>query len=380
MKVLYLINNTIDPSSGISKKIMSQCSAMLHFCKKVDLVSIAYHDLRFVDFLNDHKISIGLNSSIYGSLSKLSKILLKIKKVFSFINTDNFVESYDIIYIRRFIPLLPSYIYFLKKIKKNAKVYYEIPTYPYIQEHKELSVQNLLVLIFEHRSIERLKNVVDVFVVNTEIQDEKARNRLGEYKIIPNGFDVSSVHVRIAPLLANEIHILGLANLAFWHGYDRIVTGMAEYKGPYKIIFHLAGGSGTEEIEKIRILASKLDVIDNIVFHEPLFGDKLTEVFDICHVAAGALGGHRVGLHYTSELKLREYCARGIPFFMSCYDPDFENFDYALKVTEDDTPIDMACICNFAINANLDKKHVKLMNKFAKDHVDWTIILKQLFI
>ena len=231
----------------------------------------------------------------------------------------------------------------------------------------------------EFRAIERLKTVVDEFIVVTEIQDEKARNRLGKFKIIPNGFDVSSVSVRTAPALDKEVHILGLANLAFWHGYDRIITGMAKYDGPYKIFFHIAGGTGYSEIQNLRNLAVQLDVADNVIFYNPLYGKELDALFNVCHVAAGALAIHRKGLHVTSELKLREYCARGIPFFISSYDPDFENVDFSLRVTEDDAPIDVANICDFIEKIYSQKNHAQLIHNFAEKNIDWAILLKRLF-
>lgn len=368
MKVLYITNWTLERSSGVAKKIMSQCHAMLNFSEKVDLVSIAYHDVRFVNFINESSIDSEIDTNIYKSQTPLSKILQKIKKVLCPINTEKITETYDVIYIRILTPLVPSYIFFIKKIKKNSKVYYEIPTYPYIQELKKISIKNLCVLLFEFRSIERLKKVVDEFVVVIEIEDKKARERLGKYRIIPNGFDVSSVKRRNAPLPDKEIHILGLANLAFWHAYDRIIVGMAQYEGPYKIVFHLAGGSGKNEIEKLRKMAKDLGVIDNVIFYDPLYGKELDAIFEVCHVAAGALGGHRVGVHFTSELKLREYCARGIPFFMSCYDPDFEKVEFAMKVSEDDTPIDINKICDFTEKVYLKGKHVETMHNYAKEY------------
>lgn len=379
MKILYITNCTLERSSGISKKIMSQCRAMLNFSEKVDLVSLAYHDVRFVNFLNESTIDSEIDTNIYLLISTLAKILRKIKKLLFPINDEKITEVYDVIYIRRLTPLVPSYISFIKKIKKNAKVYYEIPTYPYIQEHMKISINNFSILLFEYRSIERLKKVVDEFVVVVEIEDKKARERLGKYKIIPNGFDVDSVKIRTAPVLDKEVHILGLANLAYWHGFDRIITGMARYTGPYKIVFHLAGGTGNEEIEKLRNLASDLGVIDNVIFYEPLYGEKLNEIFDECHVAAGALGIHRKELHLTSELKLREYCARGIPFFMSSYDPQFENLEHKFKVSEDDSPIDIAAICEFTKKVYLEKNHPELMHNFAKENIDWKILLKRLF-
>lgn len=379
MKILYLTNCTLERSSGTAKKMMSQCRAMSTFCDKVDLVSVAYHDVRFIDFLSKSSIELEIDTNIYTSISPFARLLRKIRKVFCSINDEKITEAYDIIYIRRLGPLLPTYISFIKKIKKNAKVYYEIPTYPYIQEHMKISINNFSILLFEYRSIERLKKVVDEFVVVVEIEDKKARERLGKYKIIPNGFDVDSVKIRTAPVLDKEVHILGLANLAYWHGFDRIITGMARYTGPYKIVFHLAGGTGNEEIEKLRNLASDLGVIDNVIFYEPLYGEKLNEIFDECHVAAGSLGIHRIGLQNGSVLKLREYCSRGIPFFYAYNDENFKKFIFSTTIPVDENPVDLNFICKFLEEVYSKNNHVDKMRKYAEKNLTWTSILKKLF-
>lgn len=381
MKVLYVTSCTIEKSSGVSKKILSQCRAMKLFSEKVDLVSLAFNDTRFIVYSEEGNSGGKFNSDKNSNATIFSKIMHKIKKVLCPVNITNFIDSYDVIYIRRFVPLIPSYISFIKKIKKEAKVYYEIPTYPYLQEHMSLSIQNITILPFEYKSIERLKKVVDEFVVVTEIEDKKARERLGKYRIIPNGFDVSSVTVRNVPPLNNEVHILGLANVAFWHGYDRIISGMANYKGHYRIIFHLVGGKVTKEIEKLRCLATKLGVANDVIFYKPLYGKELDNIFNICHVAAGSLGIHRIGLLNVSALKLYEYCARGIPFFMSYNDDSLKAIsDFYHLIDADDTPVDINELCLFIERvSNINKDCSLGMRKYAEENIDWKNRMRKIF-
>jgi glycosyltransferase involved in cell wall biosynthesis len=319
----------------------------------------------------------------------MNKLSMRLKEVFSPIpqNICNKILEFspDIIYIRQITYLSPAYIHTFKKIKGNAKIFYEIPTYPYIQEYKTniLNINNLLAniisFIFAFRSIERLRKVIDEFVVVNEIDDKTAKERLGKHRVITNGFDVSSVSVKKSPKLENEIHILGLANLAIWHGYDRIITGISEYKGPQKIIFHLAGGEGKAEAEKLKKQAMQFGISSNIIFYPPLYGKELSELFDKCHIAAGSLGMHRIKLQKGSILKLREYCSRGIPFLTSYLDDDFNNFKFCVKFEASDEPIDMYGICNFVETIHKTENYPQIMREYAEENLDWKVKMSKLF-
>lgn len=98
MKVLYITNGTLERSSGVAKKIMSQCRAMSSFSEKVDLVSLAYHDVRFVNFLNESSIDLEIDANVYKLISPLSKVLRKIKKVLCPIKDNKITEPYENIY------------------------------------------------------------------------------------------------------------------------------------------------------------------------------------------------------------------------------------------------------------------------------------------
>lgn len=66
-----------------------------------------------------------------------------------------------------------------------------------------------------------------------------------------NGIDVDNILVRTLsprPEASNHLHLVGVANVTYWHGYDRVISGLQLYysKQPStslkKIYFHIVGG------------------------------------------------------------------------------------------------------------------------------------------
>jgi hypothetical protein len=81
----------------------------------------------------------------------------------------------------------------------------------------------------------------------------------------------------------------------------------------------------------------------------------------------------------TSELKLREYAARGIPFIHSAFDPDFpDEFPYHLRVSEGDTPIKIDGLIEYALRMHDDPSHPKKMRLYAEKNLDWSIKMSKL--
>ena len=195
---------------------------------------------------------------------------------------------------------------------------------------------------------------------------------------IPNGFDVRSVEVRKHPPLdPHTIHILFVGNISHWHGLDRMIRGIASYRGPVEVHFHIVGDGA--ELENLKKLKTTLAPAAGIHFHGFLRGRELDTLFNICHIAVGSLGIHRKGLHYTSELKAREYCARGIPYIIACSDTDFPgDFPYILRLAPDDSAVNMEDIISFAQTIYDIPNHPSMMNKYAAENLDWAVKVKKL--
>jgi len=387
LKILYISGYDNNVASGVNKKIDSQCKAIKelgHDCYCLRILNDKHYNINYKliyynnnDVIKEIKTNFSSNILFNKIISYFYKLIIPISnKLIKLINLYNF----DYIYIRNILPISPKYISFYRKLKANIKKYYEFYTYPYINELllKKGYVKYVYIL-FEYKSIERLSKVIDQFILVSDLNSEYEKKRLSKYLVISNGVDVESIKRRTPPALNKQLHILGLGNLSIHHGYDRIIRGIAEYKGPYEIFFHLAPGSGYEEAQKLRKMAVDYEISDKVLFYPPLSGKELDDIFDRCHVAAGSLGLHRIGLQNGSVLKMREYCSRGIPFFYAYYDKDFSNFAFSIKISADESPVDLNLICTFIEEVYSKNNHVEEMRKYAEKNLNWASIMKKLF-
>ena len=190
---------------------------------------------------------------------------------------------------------------------------------------------------------------------------------------IPNGFHVRSVNVRNPPLFnSRDIHVLFVGNVSRWHGVDRMIRGIAEYRGPARIHFHIVGDG--DEIENLKQLKNTLTPEADIHFHGFLKGHDLDTMFDTSHIAVGSLGIHRKGLSQTSELKAREYCSRGIPYVIACGDSDFpDQFPYILRIPADENPVNIEDVVSFMHKLSNNPDHHHAMRTYAEENLDWKV-------
>ena len=79
-------------------------------------------------------------------------------------------------------------------------------------------------------------------------------------------------------------------------------------------------------------------------------------------------------------MKVREYCARGIPFIYGVPDADFpEEFPYVLRVTSNEEQVDIAQVISFAGRVYSDQSNPQLMREYALANLDWSMKMKKLF-
>lgn len=193
-----------------------------------------------------------------------------------------------------------------------------------------------------------------------------------------NGIDVASVPLRTpADFNRKNLDLLCVAQVAKWHGLDRLIRGMAEYKGSVNVRLHIVGDGS--EVPNLKKLVSDLKLESSVIFHGFKTGEELDEFFDESHIAVGSLGGHRKSVSETSELKAREYCARGTPYICSLPDADFPaDFPYILRVPSNEDPIDIEQVVSFAERVCSEKDHPQLMREYAINNLDWSIKMKKL--
>lgn len=196
--------------------------------------------------------------------------------------------------------------------------------------------------------------------------------------VIGNGVCVESLPMRVAPKNpTSELHLLFSGHIQKWHGVDRFIRGME--RSDLNIHLHIAGSG--KELLYLQKLSVRYGLTDKITFYGYMTGQEYDTLFDLCHIAIGSLGIFRININQTSSLKVREYCARGIPFILGCEDPDFPvDFPYCFHVPNDETYLDMSAVWIFARRIFEDRAHPNKMREFAKNFLDWSVKKEQYMI
>ncbi|WP_293879698.1 hypothetical protein [Sphingobacterium sp. UBA1498] len=339
-KVLFLVFHGFSEYNGISKKIWGQ----IHGLKSIGVdVSLCYYSVEAdgsrVWMIGD-EILVDFGK---GPLAKIRK-RLDYRAISEYVQQNKFA----LIYIRSDHNANPFTLNMVKNMRlSGAKVLMEIPTYPYDQEYSTLRMRLEL-------TIDRLYRKKLAKQLNAYVTFSDAQMIFGQRAIcISNGIDFNTIPVR-NPQAATEkraIHLLGVAEIHYWHGFDRLVRGLGLYKQSHpdcQIIFHLIGRFSSE-LERTSILDPIMDfnLQQHVVLHGPLWGDELDAMFNLADFAIGSLGRHRSGIQVIKTLKNREYAARGIPFIYSESDADFDCQPYVLKASPDESAIDITKILEF---------------------------------
>lgn len=254
--------------------------------------------------------------------------------------------------------------------KKGTKIIYEIPTYCKGGE-AAMSLPRKMFNIYAGLWQKELMSYPDVFIFTGDADFDTF---YGKPAInIDNGVSVDTLPLRNPRENTDAIHILALASMSYWHGYDRLIRSLAEYTGDQKILVHMVGGNDGGMLPEWQKLVSDLKLDDQVIFHGKMYGDELTEMFDLCDVGINSLALFRKNLDATSELKVREYAARGLPFVCSVEDPAFRFAEetFWIRVPNDDSIPDMGEIVEFALKIRADKAHHRKLRDYAEKYMTW---------
>lgn len=338
MKALFLTFHGFHATNGISKKIHYQVRALeangveTHLCYLSEKQGIKYR-------LVDQEILADYGGGIKG----------KLYKRFEFHSVLHYIikNQINLVYIRSDHNANPFTIRLARKIKKaGIHVVMEIPTYPYDQEY--VSFNRKIQLLVDQCFRKRLAKYVDRIITFSNY-----KTIFGTPTIqISNGIDFDNIpmkqHVNDT---SQEIHLIGVAEIHFWHGFDRLLKGLANYYNTspqYKVYFHIIGDFFTQrEREECMSIVKENHLAPYVILHGRQTGKDLDLLFEQCDFGIGSLGRHRSGITHIKTLKNREYAARGIPFVYSEIDDDFENMPYIMKIPADESIVNITTILSF---------------------------------
>ena len=372
MKILFLVYHGFSEVSGISKKIHYQVKGLRENGHDVRLCYYGFaengHRCRYIDdkIIKD-----------YGK-GKWAGIRQRID--YDCVYDYCVREGVQFVYARCFQNANPWLIRFFKRLKKTGiHAVTEIPTYPYDSEFVGFPFQTRMNLkidqIFRHQLYAQMDAVV-TFSDAQEIFGQRTIN-------ISNGVDFDSIPLHEPSTMNHELHLIGVAEVHYWHGYDRLIAGLGEY---YKqadhlrdVFFHIVGGVGPSEMYDsmhapgFAELMEKYSIKDKVIFHGQLFGQELDEVFNQCQFAIGSLARHRSGITAIKTLKNREYATRGIPFIYSEQDNDFDSQPYVVKASADESPVNIQQIIDFVGSFKMRPEEIRC----TVEHLTWKTQMQQ---
>jgi len=334
MNLLYLAFRGFDEFNGISKKMRYQINA---FKSNGFDVKVCY---QIMDSYNSSKRMI--DDEILDDFG--SGFISKFRKRFSYASLVGYIKQHKVkhLYIRYEHNASPSFISALKKIKRNGtQIVLEIPTYPYDKEYWKQGLKLRFHLLQDQCFRKRLAKQVCKIVTFSEHE-----SIFGVPTVkISNGVDFESVPVKTKKSKkADQLNLLGVAEIHIWHGFDRLILGLADYyktNNSVKVCFDIIGYGAADYMNYLKALVAENNMEEYVRFHGQQYGDALTTFFDEADMGVASLARHRSHIYNIKTLKNREYAARGIPFIYSETDTDFEKMSYIMKVPADESPIDI---------------------------------------
>ena len=373
MKILFLVYHGFSEVSGISKKIHYQVKGLRENGYEVHLCYYDFdsqgHRCRFVDGEVIKDYGKGLIAGLYQRIDYAC--------IYDYCR----LNGIQFVYARCFQNSNPFLISFFKKLNQlGIKSVTEIPTYPYDAEFVGFPFMTRMGLkidqLFRHQLYQQMNAIVTF---------SDAEQIFGQRTIrISNGVDMDSIPLHDYHVPSDgSIHLIGVAEVHYWHGYDRLIAGLGEYykntSNPRQVYFHIVGGVWKSEMYDsmhapgFAELMDKYGIRDKVVFHDQLFGEELNQVFNQCCFAIGSLARHRSGISVIKTLKNREYATRGIPFIYSEQDNDFDHQTYVIKASPDESPVNIQQILDFIDSHHFESSEIRK----TVEHLSWKIQMKR---
>lgn len=358
MKIFYYTFQYLYNNSGISNKITSQCDSLRRLGHQVDLCTLAHIDNKICYAIGDKPIvchgggNIG-KISTYLRYSRLSRYIL-----------DN---GYDLVYVRYTHNASPLYNNMLRKLHKfGVKIIMEIPTYPYDDERAKS-------LFLRFKGTVEKKSRRSFYKYISRIVSYNQEKEIFGIKTINISNAINTSNIRLRDIVPHDgLAFLGVAVLDFWHGYDRLINGIADYynsrKQPEENITFYIIGPGQRFIDSFNEIAKLHNIEKHVICLGPKSSNEMDYYFSIADLAIGCLGCHRKNIIRVKSLKNVEYAMRGIPFIYSEENADFDRQPYVMRVPADESPIDIEKLISFVRQTKLAPADIR---KTVEDNLSW---------
>lgn len=266
-------------------------------------------------------------------------------------------EAFKMIYIRKTYLTPLHYCWFKTLARRTKHIFLEIPTYPYEGEMKD----NKLALLFDNVTNYLIRPRLSGIITSQSFDEIWGMKTIK----IRNGYDFSQVKEWPRKKEVNKIRFITVTNLLFFHGLDRLIRAMYQYKEAHgnngvKLEFHIVGAG--EERQRLEALQQELGV-EGVFFHGPKTGQELEIHYVNADIGVGSLGLYRKNVTFTSTLKTIEYCYYGLPFITGSCDRELSNDRFVMEVGNNDSPIDLAKVIAWYSNLTIEQKDIQARGK-----------------
>lgn len=363
MRGIYIakVDEEYNLDIGVSKKILGEINALENIGNSIDYIRLKNKEI----YINDRKI--GSTAARYFACRDIYKSLKSIKLDYNFAYLRYCRGNYN---FYRIIKLLH---------KNNIKIVVEIPTYPYRSEINKRSITGVIDLMLDKLIAPFLHKYV--FRISVTSDDDYIFS-IKTIKI-NNGIEIDRFKlVDCSDKDREKVNLVGIGNLAKWHGYDRVIEGLNEYYktniNSYKkdVNFYIIG-EGNEK-NNLQELTESYDLGEYIHFLGAKNGDELDNIFNKMDVGVSSLALFRAGGGHD-PIKSKEFLARGIPVILGYKDRLINmNLPYVFKVDEDDTPLDIENLLQkYDKTAHVSTEEIR---RYAKENLTWEFQMKKVII
>lgn len=347
--LLYIAQLNKAQDSGVLKKIIGTVDA----ARKIGLMADAeiVEDISYTGWIAVFKLIVN---------AKVDIIILRSCGIFMFF-------------------LIPAL--FWVRLFSSTKIIIDVPTPIQIFVLESRTRKRAYYKIFFFELLIRLAFPVSLWFAHKVVQygEESKYFSLGlkrKMVTLSNGVDVEKVVKRShVPDVENGLVLIAVANVAIWHGYDRVIRGLANYKrnnanSKMLVRFQIIGEGGA--IAGLMALAKALNIEELVEFKGARTGKELYDCYNSAHLAVASLALHRKNIYMASELKAREYTAVGIPFIMTAIDSDFKNnVEFVYMERSEDAPIDIDSLVNWYVALEFCDKNIASMRNYAINNLDY---------
>ena len=365
--VLFILKYPLDEDYSIKNKADGQMSAVQELGN--NSLFLGYDHKYFYLFKNGNKRIIKKikfrNMPGYSHTKVFYDLFDCVKRVLE-------LENIDVVY-KRLCPLSYTGYKMIKAIKKhNAKLIVEIPTYPVESEKPRNFFRRIYTYYSEFWRKKSVKHVDLYTVIGKEAHYYNGKPAIN----IVNGVDVKNTPLKTFQFSEDgKIHILGLASMCDWQGFDRVISGINQLTNEEKkdFILDLVGSDGDGSLRKWKKMVDDNNLNEYVKFHGFKSGKELDDIFKTATIGLAPLANHRKLADIVSySLKVREYMCRGLPFIYAWDDPSIKgNESYVMRVNSDETFIDMHQVKKFVERIKENPKHIAEMRANAIENMSW---------